>query len=1147
MPTPRQPLIERLRSSRNRLVQYTIPAFVTGISLLLTFGVSLRLAESERDLRQQAMTRDVALISVELQERLHAFGQVVRSTRAFLAGSQQISPSEWSDFTRHLDFERLTPGVVSLAYARRAAAEPHSARGDTYAIEHVAPVNDALLGIRGLDTYADPRQKIAIDLARDTDALALSGRMLLGREPGGQLQPALLMLMPVYRPGAPIGSVSERRSAIIGVVTAAYRIESLIESLNHLRASNLLLRILDDESHNSAQGERGATLLFDAFPPTLGNAPIEERELFFGQRKWILQFQPNDRPPLLGESGILLAGGLAISFLLGLLTWKQASRRSAAEAYARQVNAELLQSDARFQLAAQGSNDGLWDHDLANGELFISDRLESLFGYPPGGMPRDLHFLFSRVHPEDLPAVRQAGIRHLKERIPYDVEYRVLDASNHWRWFHARGQAVWDASGRAVRMVGSIADITRRKDAETQLARYKDYLSTVLRSIPHPVFVKNRQSRFILVNQAMCEFANLAEHELIGASQLDSLPLPDETAQLISAMDARVFLSGSTQIGEYELPVRGRGLRRVIARKTLANAPDGQPIMIGTLTDVTDRRAAEEAIQETSRQLQAVLDATTEISIIATDTEGIIRTFNRGAERMLGYPAGQVIGKETPLCLHLAAEIEQRSIELERQLGRQVRGFDVICALPRIGGAERREWTYVRSDGSSLKVNLVVTAIHDAAGAITGYLGVAEDITERLHAEEALRKQHTLLQSIIEHIPGGVSLIDANLRFSAANKALLEVLDFPPELFSAGPPSLYEVALYNARRGDYGPGDPEALAQTVVERARLGVPHCFERTRPDGKTLEVRGTPLPDGGFVTIYTDITARKHAEAELLRHRDHLQELVTERTVELLQAKEAAERASAAKSEFLANMSHELRTPMHAILGFADIGIRRLSSDSDPKLAQCFQRIRQSGDRLLNLLNDLLDLSKLEAGKMLVNLEPQPLLPCIRETASELDPLLAARGQSLSVEDAAEGSEVLCDPVRMGQVFRNLLSNAIRFTPEGGRIAISLTPGTLPAGRGAGDAGERPALCVRITDTGVGIPPDELESIFDKFVQSSKTKSGAGGTGLGLAICREIVSAHHGSIEACNNPAGGASFTLRLPLAAASSPSREHGSST
>ncbi|MBI3522920.1 MAG: CHASE domain-containing protein [Betaproteobacteria bacterium] len=305
----------------------------------------------------------------------------------------------------------------------------------------------------------------------------------------------------------------------------------------------------------------------------------------------------------------------------------------------------------------------------------------------------------------------------------------------------------------------------------------------------------------------------------------------------------------------------------------------------------------------------------------------------------------------------------------------------------------------------------------------------------------------------------------------------------------------------------------------------------------DLRWISISGEPLFDGegrftGYSGVGKNITERRHAGEELKQHRNNLQELVGEQTADLLRAKRAAESANQAKSEFLANMSHELRTPMHAILSFARIGIDKTATASPEKISGYFSRILMSGERLLVLINGLLDLSKLEAGKMAIDRKPVDLAEIVREALSEFEALSASKFLHVVFEPPAGDTYASMDALRISQVVRNLLSNAIKFSPPESRIRIMIDSGELHNGRRAQDQGVVPAIRLRVVDAGVGIPKDELLTVFDKFTQSGATRTGAGGTGLGLAICKEIVTTHRGSIRAYNNARGGATFEVLLP---------------
>ncbi len=240
--------------------------------------------------------------------------------------------------------------------------------------------------------------------------------------------------------------------------------------------------------------------------------------------------------------------------------------------------------------------------------------------------------------------------------------------------------------------------------------------------------------------------------------------------------------------------------------------------------------------------------------------------------------------------------------------------------------------------------------------------------------------------------------------------------------------------------------------------------------------------------------------------------------------IEAKEAALAANRAKSEFLANMSHELRTPMHGILGYARLGIKRSESISREKLNEYFSLVHESGYRLMDLLNNLLDFSKLEVGKMRYSMKKCDLSPFIHQVTTELSPMALEKNLSFSVQSDQESIPVYCDPEKIIQVLRNLLFNAIKFSDEGTVITILSKSESSADGIGLQK--------ITISNYGTIIPDEELESIFGEFIQSSKTKTGAGGTGLGLAIARQILRGHNCRIIAKNGTDGSTIFQFNLP---------------
>ena len=375
-------------------------------------------------------------------------------------------------------------------------------------------------------------------------------------------------------------------------------------------------------------------------------------------------------------------------------------------------------------------------------------------------------------------------------------------------------------------------------------------------------------------------------------------------------------------------------------------------------------------------------------------------------------------------------------------------------------------------------------------------------------------QEHALLRATLENMAQGVAMYDANHRLVTWNERFRVYLDMPDE-FLGTDRTFSDYIRYLGERGEFGDADIETELKKRL--AVLETSHSFERVRPDGMVLEVRRDPVPGGGFIAIYTDITERKQAELAIRK------------------AKEDAESASKVKSAFLANMSHELRTPLNAIIGYSELLAEDAGDRGDAASLADLEKIGAAGRHLLGLINEILDLSKIEAGKMELYIEKVALAAAIDEVKALVTPLIEKNGNTLVIECQADIGALRTDLTKLKQCLINLLSNAAKFT-KGGAVTLRLS-------RYIDDEGA-PHVVFEVRDSGIGMTEEQIGRLFQAFTQAdSSTTRNFGGTGLGLTITRHFVTMLGGTITVTSTPGQGSTFTVDLPDRAGVAPHEDN----
>lgn len=680
----------------------------------------------------------------------------------------------------------------------------------------------------------------------------------------------------------------------------------------------------------------------------------------------------------------------------------------------------------------------------------------------------------------------------------FEKTYKRLDNQE---LVHVSVDAIVESNdGRWVK-TGMVHDITERHHYEESLLKNRIQFGYVMNASDSLITVLDSKNNITLVNMLFCKKLGFeSEEDAVGENFLDLLE--QDEAKRVSSMFEEATRHG--KIVQIERKEKIPGSRDDIWWLERCY-PAGDGVMF-VVRDVTEFKLKELELERVRHRNANLFEETPIAAVVIQDSKVVYA--NPEFLKLVGGDMESLPGSSIYDLTPLSSREQTRARQAARAAGEDV---PIKVESEIIGAA-----------GQTVPVMVHVReSQHEGEPALLIWL---YDLTEIKATQQKLKESEELYKAVLQASDAAILAVDKDHIVTVVNRAFCERNGLI-ENEAVGQP-LRQLLAYVEDQTVFDMVEltlETGMAQSYLLNLKLA------GTGQDA-WVDINYHPIKDGVMV-LSVDITALKLAEQELLMHRDNLQEMVDLQVQELRQAAEKAQAANIAKSEFLANMSHELRTPMHSILSFSSFGLDKLHKAPLEKLGSYFDRIHQSGERLLALVNDLLDLAKLEAGKMELNIEKHDLNEIVLTRMAEQEPTAKQKGVAIEFQDESTLIEGHFDSNRIGQVVTNLLSNALKFTPENKSIALSIGYGNMFV-EYSDEQSEVPSIWLRIEDEGIGIPEDELESVFDKFIQSSKTNTGAGGTGLGLAICRQIIEAHNGIISAEVSETGGALFRFEIP---------------
>ncbi len=747
---------------------------------------------------------------------------------------------------------------------------------------------------------------------------------------------------------------------------------------------------------------------------------------------------------------------------------------------------DLRESERRLRQVTEGVPQAFWLREVdPPAVLYASPGMERIFGVSPDVFYRDPLALEALIHPDDRDAVI-AGRDTMDG--PGDLEFRIVRPDGETRWLRTRSAPVATEDGRVTRLAAVSEDVTDERALREALGASQHELRLVVDSVAdYAIIMLDPAGRVAGWNTGAERIYGYRAAEITGRHF--SVFYPPE---LVEAGHPQHELEAALAAGGYQ--EEGERVRkdgsRFWADVTLTPIRDASGELHGfakVTRDITDRRAIAAALRESEERFRMLAENSRDV-IRSYDADGTIRYASPSCRAVLGYDPDELVGRHSAEFQH-PEDAEERKERAQAIIA--TRDDSTVTYRSR------------RKDGSYVWLEANVRALRGGDDEkLIGFQEAARDISERRRSEQALRESEERFRLLAENSTDVIARSSTEAEILYISPASRTVYGYAPE------------EMVGRRGWDFvHPEDLEALRRDITTRAG----------RSEAATNEYR-VRRRDGTYVWVEARSHAVRHPLTESLEFHTSVRDISDRKAAEeaVTLAMEQAEQANNAKSEFLSRMSHELRTPLHAILGFAEL-LRR----EDVRLHQREKlvQITRSGRHLLDLIDEVLDLTRIERRELGLSLEPVHAGAVIAETLAMIGPLAAARSISVPPPITDDPDiHVLADRQRLKQVLLNLLSNAVKYNRDGGNISVAC--------RRAGSA----AVRLEVTDTGIGIAAHELARVFDPFERLGAEATDVEGTGLGLTLSKRLVEAMDGQLAVEPGQSCGTTFSLELPAAAA-----------
>jgi len=804
--------------------------------------------------------------------------------------------------------------------------------------------------------------------------------------------------------------------------------------------------------------------------------------------EWLMRIYAARRQPILMTMIVTL---LVLAFVID-------RRRSWA------YHLQVMRSEQRLRYALDATSEGVWDWNLSTGIIHYNPHWIRSLGYSIGEINALGDIRKSIIHPQDQQKVHDTLEAYLKGNAPlYECEARIRKKSGEYIHIIDRGKVVErDSQNNPVRLVGTITDITSRKDMEQEVRKSEEQYRQLVENASDVIVEADASGYIKFINPACEKLLGYTAQECVGKHYLDFVqPFCHKD---FARATGRQFVKKIPSV-YVETALARRDGQDIWIGQNIKLLLDGEtPIGFHAVArDITEIKKAENALKKSEEQYRQLVENASDL-IYETDASGYFRYLNPAAEKLSGYSIDDMRNKNF---IEFIPQQYQRDIA--RATGRQF-----VKKIPTIN----IETPICTKDGHVVWIWQSVSLIFDG-DRVTGFRILGRDITERKKTEDALKESEERLHAVFDHVQAGIVLIDPNTHtIVSANRLAADMCGSTPD------------GMAHRSCHEYICPSPSGSCPITDRNETI---ENEERTllTSDGRQIPILKTVITVSigkrtYLLESFIDITARKEAEKALLSTNEELEitnRLLEQANLRSIEMTLQAESANRAKSEFLANMSHEIRTPMNGIIGMSDL---LMETELTTKQAQYAEIIKNSGDALVSLLNDILDFSKIEAEKLDLEIIDFDLRVMMEDITELLSIRSYEKGIDLSCLIEADVPTLLRgDPGRLRQIVMNLAGNALKFTHEGEVIiTASLENETADAA----------TIRFAVRDSGIGIPPDKIQVLFSAFTQvDPSTTRKYGGTGLGLAICKRLTEIMGGTISVQSTQGVGSEFSFTIPF--------------